>query len=126
MRTRDFALFFKRIIDARAVDERPKRATVTSVANWNETGEVEATLVDGRKVYIHAVTIEEIAVDDILLVTPQNLGIGRAQWHYQGMHEMANGSRVPQIRRALEPETVLTDDSGNRLLDDSGNLLHDN
>jgi hypothetical protein len=123
---KQFADLLRRYVGSALNNERSQRATVTSIANWNETAEVAATVADGHTIYIHAAVMYDVAVGDVLYVRKLNVGAARARYEIIGYHESAGGSRIPTIRRALDPETILTDDSGNRLMDDSSNLLHDN
>jgi hypothetical protein len=126
MKARELAQRLQRQTDMSLARERPKRATVTSVATRDTTGEIEATLVDGHTVYIHAATMYEVAVGDEVWVSKLDVGLARGRYQIAGFHKTSGGSYIPQIR----PEAIvdvldnaLTDASGTYLKDASGTSL---
>lgn len=125
MNPRDLAALMRKWVGMTVEDERPKRATVTAIANRGTTGEIEATMADGHKVYIHAATVYDIGVSDVVYVQKQPVGLAQARYVITSYHKSAGGSYIPTVR----PESggsiddILMDDSSVELMDDSGVYL---
>ena len=124
MRAKEAGRWLHKVVQMGLDDERPKRATVTSIANWNTTGEIEATLASGQTIYVHAPVVYNIAVDDVIFVTRQDMGT-RARWTIHGMQKSVADGYVPTVRQLSGGgiDSILMDDSNVELMDDSGVYL---
>lgn len=125
MRGHDLMLRLQDHIRRSLAGERPKRATITSTSNRPATGEIEATLVDGSKIYVHAASLEALAVDDVIYVDKQNMGAAQAHYLFRGIHKSATGSYVPTVRGESSIDFILLDNSDVQLMDNTGVYLTD-
>jgi len=126
MKANQFSRLLQRLAKGAAADERPRRATVTAITNRNTAGEIEATRVDGTKIYVHAASVYDVAVGDEIYVQKQRMGLAQARWMVSGFHKTSGGSYIPPVRPeslATVLDNMLTDDSGTHLLDDSSTVL---
>lgn len=120
MRGRQLAQQIRRNMDRAVADERPQRATITSVANRDTTGEIEATTIDGHTIYIHSASMYELAASDIVYVQKLQVGLARGRYQIAGFHQTAAGGYIPSIR----PEAII-DVLDDVLMDGSGTHLKD-
>lgn len=125
-RANDVVEAFKRAVQHRVNQDRPRHGTVTNVSKQATLGEVEVTLADGSKRWVQASTIEQLQVDDEIWIEPIDVGVARGQVKFAGYYRNAAGSFVPQIRGDVIADAIdrfLRDDDGAILMDDDYNNL---
>lgn len=122
MKPRELGRFLRRITGKVVEKERPQRAVVTAIADRDTTGEIVATFSDGRTIYIHAASVYDIGVSDVVYVQKLQVGLARGRYQIAGFHKGSGGSYIPGVRAeslAAVLNDMLTDDSGIFLTDDS-------